>query len=121
MNPPPRWRAVLALHLALLAGAAGAQPAWAPNPPNPNAPYPAESRDANEQGTVLLRVRTTPDGQPVEVRVHRSSGFARLDRSALETVKRWQFRPTPDDGAVVWREVPISFFITSPPPRPVLN
>lgn len=121
MIPSSRLRATLALYFAALAMAAAAQPNWTPSPPNPNAPYPAESRDANEQGTVLLRVRTTPDGQPVEVLVHQSSGFARLDRSALETVKKWQFRPTPDDGTVVWREVPISFFITSPPPRPVLN
>lgn len=121
MSHSRRFRIALALCSAVLGAATGAQPAWTPSPPNPNAPYPAESRDANEQGTVLLRVRTTPEGTPVEVLVHQSSGFARLDRSALETVKKWQFRPTPDDGTVVWREVPISFFITSVPPRPVLN
>ena len=88
---------------------------WAPNPPNPNAPYPAESRASGEQGTVLLRVQTTPAGLPTEVLVHRSSGYARLDRSAVDTVRQWQFRPTPDDGTEVWREVPIRFAIVGSP------
>ena len=101
---------------------AAAQPAeWAPSPPNPNPPYPAESRTAGEQGTVLLRVQTTPAGRPVAVEVEQSSGYVRLDRSAVETVWKWQFKPTPDDGTVVWREVPMRFFITSPPPRATLN
>jgi TonB family protein len=99
-----------------------AQPGeWAPNPPNPNAPYPAESRMNGEQGAVLLRVRTTPDGRPTVVEVKQSSGYGRLDRAAVETVWKWQFKPTPDDGSVVWREVPIRFLITTPPPRPTLD
>ncbi len=99
-----------------------AQPGeWAPNPPNPNAPYPAESRTNGEQGAVLLRVRTTPEGRPTAVEVKQSSGYVRLDRSAVDTVWKWQFKPTPDDGSVVWREVPIRFFIISPPPQPTLN
>ncbi|MDM0075966.1 energy transducer TonB [Variovorax sp. J2P1-59] len=123
------WKAGRAIVLsgaaALLVGCAatpGAQPGeWAPNPPNPNAPYPAESREKGEQGMVLLRVRTTPGGQPTAVEVKQSSGYARLDRSATETVWKWKFKPTPDDGSVVWREVPMRFFITSPPPQQTLN
>ena len=91
------------------------------DPPNPNAPYPAESREKGEQGPVLLHVRTTPDGRPVAVEVKQSSGYARLDRSATETLWKWKFKPTPDDGRVVWREVPMRFFITSPPPQATLN
>ena len=108
--------------LIACAVAPAAQPEeWAPNPPNPSAPYPAESRDRGEQGTVLLRVHTTPAGRPNAVEVQQSSGYMRLDRSAVETVWKWQFKPTPDDGTVVWREVPMRFFITSPPPRATLN
>ncbi|WP_418127117.1 energy transducer TonB [Variovorax sp. KK3] len=84
---------------------------WAPNPPNPKAPYPAESFAAREQGTVLLRVQTTPAGRPTIVEVKQSSGYSRLDRSAVETVRKWQFKPTPDDGTEVGREVPIGFAI----------
>ena len=113
----------VALWLACAAAAvAVAQPAkWAPSPPNPNPPYPAESRDRGEQGTTLLRVQTNPAGRPVAVEVQQSSGHMRLDRSAVETVWKWQFKPTADDGTVVWREVPMRFFITSPPPRATLN
>ncbi|MDP9912003.1 TonB family protein [Variovorax boronicumulans] len=110
---------------ALLAACAAPPPPapgeWSPQPPNPNAPYPAESRMNGEQGMVLLRVRTTPAGLPASVEVKESSGHARLDRSAVETVRTWRFKPTPDDGTVVWREVPIRFFITSPPQQPTMN
>lgn len=99
-----------------------AQPGeWAPNPPNPSAPYPAESRMKGEQGMVLLHVRTTPAGRPAAVEVKQSSGSERLDRSAVETVWKWQFKPTADDGTVVWREVPIRFFITAPPPQATMD
>lgn len=120
------WQATVAVTAALLLVACVAPPAagsdeWAPIPPNPIAPYPAESRMNGEQGTVLLRVRTTPQGRPVSVEVQQSSGHPRLDRSAAETAWKWQFKPTPDDGTVVWREVPMRFFITSPPPQATMN
>ena len=67
---------------------------------------------------VVLHVRTSPEGKPLEVQVKQSSGYARLDRSAVDTVKKWQFKPTPDDGTVVWREVPFRFSLTQPPPQP---
>ena len=113
--PPParplRPAAVVSL-LPACATAPAADPGeWTPTPPNPTAPYPAESRDRGEQGTVLLRVRTSPQGKPTAVEVKQSSGFERLDRSAVETVWKWQFKPTPDDGSVVWREVPVRFAI----------
>ena len=111
------------LAMACACATSHAQPAteWAPNPPNPKAPYPAESKTFGEQGTVLLRVRTTPEGRPMTVEVKQSSGYVRLDRSATETVAKWQFKPVPDDGTVVWREVPISFFILSQPQSSTLN
>ncbi|MCY1231094.1 hypothetical protein D9M72_435310 [compost metagenome] len=113
--------AVAALLTACAAPPPPAPGEWSPQPPNPNAPYPAESRLNGEQGMVLLRVRTTPDGLPASVEVKQSSGHTRLDRSAVETVRTWRFKPTPDDGTVVWREVPIRFFITSPPQQPTMN
>lgn len=114
--------AIVSLSCACAAQPADKKPAeWAPSTPNPNAPYPAESRLNSEQGTVLLRVRTTPEGKPMAVEVKESSGYPRLDRSATDTVWKWQFRPTPDDATVVWREVPIRFFITSQPQSPTLN
>jgi len=46
--------------------------------------YPSESRAANEQGTVVLRITVNGDGRPVTVTVAKSSGFTRLDRAAVE-------------------------------------
>jgi protein TonB len=60
---------------------------------NPKPPYPPASRQAREEGVVLLRVNVTEQGRTSSVRVMRSSGFARLDESARVTVQRWRFRP----------------------------
>ena len=118
MKTLPAAKAALACAATALLVACSATPGtqageWKPSPPNPNAPYPAESREKGEQGTVLLRVRTTPQGRPAAVEVKESSGYPRLDRSAVDTVWKWQFKPTPDDGSVVWREVPIRFGIAA--------
>lgn len=58
---------------------------------NPKPPYPVISRRLGEQGRVVLRIHVTADGLPQIVQVHTSSGYARLDDSALETVRRWKF------------------------------
>lgn len=60
---------------------------------NPTPPYPTISRRLGEQGRVMLRVRVGTDGQALDVQLHASSGSARLDLSALETVRRWRFVP----------------------------
>lgn len=60
---------------------------------NPPPVYPALSRRLGEQGQVLLYVLVGADGHAREVRLHASSGFARLDRAAVETVRDWQFAP----------------------------
>jgi protein TonB len=58
---------------------------------NPKPPYPGISRRLGEQGRVVLRVSVTAGGLPQTVQIHTSSGYARLDDSALETVRRWKF------------------------------
>ena len=50
----------------------------------PQVNYPAESRAAGEQGTVLLRITVNANGRPTAVSVTTSSGFSRLDRAAVE-------------------------------------
>jgi protein TonB len=65
----------------------------------------------NEQGRVVLRVLVTADGAPETVELRTSSGSARLDGAALETVKRWKFVPARQGERPVtaWVLVPISF------------
>jgi len=60
---------------------------------NPPPRYPPSARRRGYQGVVLLRVRVLEDGTVGEVRVVRSSGYAVLDRAALEAVKQWRFVP----------------------------
>lgn len=60
---------------------------------NPRPPYPPGSLALAEEGTVLLRVQVSREGEAAEVALARSSGFPRLDAAALSTVKRWRFVP----------------------------
>jgi protein TonB len=73
----------------------------APSPPrfeadyllNPQPPYPSLARRMREEGRVVLRVKVAADGHAEDVQLHASSGSARLDQAALETVRRWKFMP----------------------------
>jgi protein TonB len=78
---------------------------------NPKPQYPALSRRVGEQGRVLLRVRVDAAGKALEVQLHTSSGYARLDNAALETVRRWKFVPARlgSDPVAATVLVPIAF------------
>jgi len=68
---------------------------------NPPPVYPMESRRRHEQGTVRLRVVITIDGKVKDISVARSSGFDRLDKAALDAVRKWHFRPGTQAGQPV--------------------
>lgn len=56
--------------------------------------YPATSIRQNKQGKVLLLIYVMPDGHVGDVKVSRSSGYPRLDASAMREAKRsWRFLP----------------------------
>jgi protein TonB len=78
---------------------------------NPAPPYPGLSRRMHEEGKVVLRVHVTPGGAADEVQVRSSSGSARLDESARDTVKAWKFVPAKRGAEAVpaWVLIPISF------------
>lgn len=78
---------------------------------NPPPAYPALSRRAGEQGRVVLRVLVNSGGRADEVEVRSSSGYARLDDTARETVKHWKFVPAKRGAEPVadWVLIPISF------------
>jgi protein TonB len=78
---------------------------------NPKPGYPAASRRLGEQGTVQVRAFINKTGDVKSVELKRSSGFPRLDRAALDSIKGWKFTPAmrddkPIDAAVV---VPMKF------------
>jgi protein TonB len=78
---------------------------------NPKPPYPAMSKRLNEQGKAVVRVLISAEGAPQKVELRQSSGFERLDQSALETVMKWRYVPGKRDGVpeAMWFNVPITF------------
>lgn len=79
---------------------------------NPKPNYPGLSRRLHEEGTVVVRVYVSPQGAPERVELSKSSGYARLDESALETIRaHWKFAPARQGSAAVgaWVLVPIAF------------
>lgn len=82
---------------------------------NPKPDYPRISRRLAEEGTVLLRVRVSVEGAPLAVELRKSSGYARLDDSALDAVRRWRFLPARrgSDAVESWVAVPIAFKLES--------
>ncbi len=59
-----------------------------------------------DEGEVRLDVHVGADGSVLDVRLRQSSGSPLLDRTAIETVKRWRFDPATVDGHPVaaWYE-----------------
>lgn len=88
-----------------------------PTPLHQPAPsYPTLSRRLGEQGTVVLRLRTNPEGRVISAQVHRSSGFARLDESATQAALRWRFASASAQAPQVVSGVllPIRFVLDTP-------
>jgi protein TonB len=63
--------------------------------------YPSSARRMGEQGQVRLDVHVGADGGVIDVQVRESSGSAALDRSAMQAVRKWRFRPAMVDGQPV--------------------
>ncbi|GHU10310.1 hypothetical protein FACS1894185_1440 [Betaproteobacteria bacterium] len=82
---------------------------------NPKPVYPPMSRRLREEGKVMLRVHVSPDGNPQDIEIKKSSGSARLDEAAKAAVHRWRFVPARRGNAAVaaWVVVPIAFKLES--------
>ena len=80
---------------------------------NPAPYYRPASRRAGEQGKVIVRVLIGTDGTAKEAELRQSSGFDRLDRAALETVRKWRYVPGKRNGVpeTMWFNVPINFVL----------
>ena len=80
---------------------------------NPKPPYPPMSKRLGEQGKAIIRVLIGADGLPQKAELRQSSGFERLDQSALATVMKWRYVPGKRDGVAeaMWFSVPISFIL----------
>jgi protein TonB len=80
---------------------------------NPKPPYPAMAFKMRVEGTVILKVLILPDGKSSEVLIAKTSGNESLDRSALNTVSKWQFTPAKSQGKEIsqWVNIPITFSV----------
>ncbi len=78
---------------------------------NPAPAYPGMSRKLREQGTVILRLLVKANGRDESVSIKQSSGYKRLDDTALRTVRRWRFNPATQAGMAVdyWYDLPVEF------------
>mgnify|MGYP001584239947 len=47
---------------------------------------------------MLLELLLATDGTVQDIRVLRSSGYSRLDSTAIDAVRRWRWSPTRRDG-----------------------
>ena len=73
--------------------------------------YPAQEIRLEHEGTVLLAVQILPNGRVGEVKLEKSSGYPKLDESALREARVWRFQPGTRDGVPVamWKQLPITF------------
>ncbi len=80
---------------------------------NPKPPYPPLSKRLGEQGKVVVRTLIGADGMPQKAEIKQSSGFDRLDQSALATALRWRYVPGKRAGVAeaMWFNVPFSFVL----------
>ncbi|MDF3126435.1 energy transducer TonB [Rheinheimera sp. 1928-s] len=77
--------------------------------------YPMLSRRLKEQGTVYLQVLVLKNGKVGQLKLKQSSGFARLDQSALNAVRNWTYEPALKLGQPIdfWFVQPVVFNLNS--------
>jgi len=80
---------------------------------NPSPPYPPMSKKLGEQGSVVVRVLIGTDGSAQKAEIYKSSGFDRLDQTALKTVSGWRYVPGKRNGVAeaMWFNVPVNFVL----------
>lgn len=81
---------------------------------NPKPAYPVSSQRRGEEGRVVLRVFVDAEGRAAKVEVQESSGYRRLDESAVTAVTRWRFVPARrgSEPLAAWVRVPIAFSLS---------
>jgi protein TonB len=80
---------------------------------NPAPAYPPISKRLGEQGKVVVRVLIGADGTPQKAELKRSSGYDRLDQSAVDYVMKCRYVPGKVGGVpqAMWYEAPVSFVL----------
>lgn len=79
-----------------------------------NKSYPLISRRMGQTGTAVVAFTLLKDGSIIDLHVHKSSKFDRLDASALDAVKKvGRFNPIPQEVGVSQMDitVPVKFYL----------
>ena len=63
--------------------------------------YPPQSKRLGEEGVTLMRLYVLEDGSIGDAQVATSSGFPRLDETAVRKLKRWRVEPGTENGKPV--------------------
>ena len=82
---------------------------------HPDPPYTDKARKARQEGTVVLSIGIDAHGKVVDVEeVSKKLGDG-LDKSAVQTVRTWKFKPAIKDGAAVPVHVAVDLTFHLPP------
>lgn len=73
--------------------------------------YPILAIQEAHEGTAVVLVLVGANGQNVDMRIDKSSGYRELDRAALACVREWVFRPETVDGVPTqsYARIPVRF------------
>ena len=76
-------------------------------------PYPPLSKRLGEQGKVTVRAFIEVNGTASKAEIRTSSGYERLDQTALQTVLKWRYIPGKRAGVpeAMWFNIPINFVL----------
>lgn len=77
--------------------------------------YPPTSRRLGQEGTVVLLIYVLETGRVGDVKVHKSSGFPKLDEAAEREARRsWRFIPAKEGATPVpdWGQFAVTFRLT---------
>jgi len=76
-------------------------------------PYPPLSKRLGEQGKVIVRAFIEVNGTASKAEIRTSSGYERLDQTALQTVLKWRYIPGKRAGVpeAMWFNIPINFVL----------
>lgn len=80
---------------------------------NPKPPYPALSKRLGEEGKVVVRAWIDTSGTATRAEIKTSSGYDRLDQTALQTVLNWRYIPGQRAGVpeAMWFNIPLNFVL----------
>jgi protein TonB len=67
----------------------------------------------SEQGKVIVRALIEVNGTASKAEIRSSSGYDRLDQTALQTVLKWRYVPGKRAGVpeAMWFNIPINFVL----------